>query len=189
VISGLVRSSSGSIFWDEWDLTQYPPHEIARKGIVQVPEGRKLFPQMTVFENLMVGGSHSKVKVKREENMEKVYQIFPTLRERSKQLAGTLSGGQQQMLAIGRALMAEPISLMLDEPSLGLAPLVVREIFRVTKGLNQEGLTVFLVEQNIRQSLLICHNGYVLQNGRIVLSGTGDELLDNEVTKRAYLGL
>ena len=188
-ISGLVRPTSGQIFLNGLELTALPAHEIVRKGLVQVPEGRKLFSQMTTYENLMVGGSNSQVRRERPKRLAEVYEVFPLLKERTHQVVGTLSGGQQQMVAIARSLMSQPKFLMLDEPSLGLAPLIVREIFRVVKSLNHRGLTVFLVEQNIRQSLTICGFGHVIQNGRIVLQGNGPDLLKNEFTRKAYLGL
>lgn len=188
-ISGLVRLRSGHVFLNGLELTALPAHEIARKGIVQIPEGRKLFSQMTTYENLIIGGSHAKVRRDRPKRLQEIYEIFPLLKERARQVVGTLSGGEQQMVAIARGLMSQPIFLMLDEPSLGLAPLIVQEIFRVIRSLNRRGLTVFLVEQNIKQSLTICHSGYVLQNGRIVLEGSGRNLLANEFTRKAYLGL
>jgi len=188
-ISGLVRSRSGQVLLNGLELTALPAHEIVRKGIVQVPEGRKLFSQMTTYENLMIGGSHAQVRKDRPKRLQEMYEIFPLLKERAHQVVGTLSGGQQQMVAIARGLMSQPVFLMLDEPSLGLAPLIVRDIFRVVRLLNRKGLTVFLVEQNIKQSLTICHSGYVLQNGRIVLEGNGNDLLGNEFTRKAYLGL
>jgi branched-chain amino acid transport system ATP-binding protein len=180
-ISGLVRSKSGQVLLNGLELTTLPAHEIVRKGIVQIPEGRKLFSQMTTYENLMIGGSHAQVRGGRLKRLQEMYEIFPLLKERAHQAVGTLSGG--------RGLMSQPVFLMLDEPSLGLAPLIVRDIFRVVRLLNRKGLSVFLVEQNIKQSLTICHSGYVLQNGRIVLEGSGRDLLGNEFTRKAYLGL
>jgi branched-chain amino acid transport system ATP-binding protein len=158
-------------------------------GVVQVPEGRKLFPEMTVYENLMMGGYNQRARPLRAETMETVFQLFPVLRERSKQSARTLSGGEQQMLSIGRAMMAKPRLLMFDEPSLGLAPLLVREIFSSIEKLKSQGLTILLVEQNIRHSLQIADYAYVLETGQVVLQGTGHEVMENEHTKKAYLGL
>jgi branched-chain amino acid transport system ATP-binding protein len=157
--------------------------------VVQVPEGRKLFPEMTVYENLMMGGYNPRARPMRAETVERVYEMFPILRERSKQSARTLSGGEQQMLAIGRAIMAQPRLLMFDEPSLGLAPLLVREIFGSIERLKTQGLTILLVEQNIRHSLQIADHAYVLETGQVVLEGTGREVMENEHTKKAYLGL
>lgn len=187
-ISGLNRPTSGKILLGEIELTGLPGHEIVRKGVVQIPEGRKLFPQMTTYENLMVGGSNPRARENRQETLKQIYEIFPLLKVKAKQLAGTLSGGEQQATAIARGLMSQPKLLMLDEPSLGMAPLLVRETFRNIKMLNNKGLTIFLVEQNIKQSLSLCNYGYVLLNGRIVLQGTGNDLLENEFTKKAYLG-
>jgi branched-chain amino acid transport system ATP-binding protein len=188
-ISGLLRARSGKISFQGWDLARIPAHLISRSGIVQVPEGRKLFVELTIQENLLVGGSHPEARKVRKESLAEIYRDFPLLRERSHQIAGTLSGGEQQMVAIARGLMARPEFLMLDEPSLGLAPLMVREIFRIIKALNAKGLTIFLVEQNTKQSLALCNFGLVMQNGRVVLQGRGQELLQNEFTKKAYLGL
>ena len=170
-VSGLIRPTSGQILLNGTDLAAFPPHAITRKGIVQIPEGRKLFPQMTTYENLIVGGINFSSRNERPKILEEIYKDFPVLKVRAKQLAATLSGGEQQMLAIGRGLMSRPRLLMLDEPSLGLAPLIVQEIFRVIKFLNRNGLTVLMVEQNIKQSLRLCDYGYVLQNGKIVLQG------------------
>jgi branched-chain amino acid transport system ATP-binding protein len=189
-ISGLIRPTAGHIYLNELELTNCAAHEIVRKGIVQIPEGRKLFPQMTVYENLMVGGSgDAQIRGKRQRKLAEIYANFPLLRERASQLAGTLSGGEQQMVAIARGLMSQPKFLMLDEPSLGLAPIIVRDIFRIIKSLNRQGITIFLVEQNIKQSLTLCDFAYVMQNGHIVIQGPGNELLINEVTKKAYLGM
>jgi len=189
-ISGLIRPASGHIYLNEWELTNCAAYEIVRNGVVQVPEGRKLFPQMTVYENLMVGGSgDAQIRGKRQRKLEEIYVNFPLLKQRASQLAGTLSGGEQQMVAIARGLMSQPKFLMLDEPSLGLAPIIVRDIFRIIKSLNRQGITIFLVEQNIKQSLNLCDFAYVMQNGRIVMQGTGNELLMNELTKKAYLGM
>ncbi|GAB6173235.1 ABC transporter ATP-binding protein [Paradesulfitobacterium aromaticivorans] len=188
-ISGLVRPASGKILFHGKDITHLPPHQIVAVGISQCPEGRRIFGQMSVLENLLVGASHSEVKKDRSQTLKEVMDIFPRLRERTNQKAGSLSGGEQQMLAVGRALMAKPQLLLLDEPSWGLAPLLVSELFNVIRQLNQKGLTVVLIEQNIQQALKISHHGFVLENGRLVLEGTGDELLTNSETRKAYLGM
>jgi branched-chain amino acid transport system ATP-binding protein len=188
-ISGLLSPASGRILFLDQRLDQIPAHKIIEHGVVQVPEGRRLFPEMTVRENLIMGSLTSKAKAKRNETMEWVFGLFPRLREREKQMAGTLSGGEQQMLSVGRGLMALPKLIMFDEPSLGLAPILVADIFRIIERINQEGVTVLIVEQNTKHTLEICHRGYVLENGRIVLSGSGQELLDNGHVKQAYLGI
>jgi branched-chain amino acid transport system ATP-binding protein len=189
VISGMVRPTIGQIIFDGEDITALPVHEIVTRGIVHVPEGRRLFNDMTVLENLQLGSTHDGARASRAQGLEKVYSLFPILAERRSQLAGTLSGGQQQMVAIGRGLMSSPKLLMLDEPSLGLAPKVVTEILAVISGLNQAGLTVLLIEQNVKHSLAISDRGVVLENGRIALADSGAALLNNEHTRRAYLGL
>jgi branched-chain amino acid transport system ATP-binding protein len=188
-ISGVIKPVSGRLMFENVELTRMQGHEIASLGVVQVPEGRKLFPEMTVYENLMMGGYNQRARPLRAETMETVFQLFPVLRERSKQSARTLSGGEQQMLSIGRAMMAKPRLLMFDEPSLGLAPLLVREIFSSIEKLKSQGLTILLVEQNIRHSLQIADYAYVLETGQVVLQGTGHEVMENEHTKKAYLGL
>lgn len=188
-ISGLLRPANGSILFQDQQLHKIPANKIIEHGVVHVPEGRRLFPEMTVRENLIMGSLTPQAKAKRNESMEGVFGLFPRLREREKQMAGTLSGGEQQMVAVARGLMALPKLIMFDEPSLGLAPILVADIFRIIKRINQEGVTVFLTEQNTKQSLEISDRGYVLENGRIVLSGTGQELLDNEHVKQAYLGI
>ena len=188
-VSGIVKPLSGRLTFDNTDLSRLKGHEIAALGVVQVPEGRKLFPDMTVYENLMMGGYNTRARPKRAEAVERVYQMFPILRKRSKQLARTLSGGEQQMLAIGRVMMAQPRLLMFDEPSLGLAPLIAREIFKAIESLKNQGLTIMLVEQNIRHSLQIADYAYVLETGQVVLQGTGREVMENEHTKKAYLGI
>jgi branched-chain amino acid transport system ATP-binding protein len=189
VISGLVRPSAGRIRFDGAELTGAAAHTIVERGVAQVPEGRKLFGGMTVLENLLLGGTPGAARRRREESLAEVYRIFPVLRERRGQIARTLSGGEQQMVAIGRALMARPRILMLDEPSLGLAPKLVGEIFEVIKELNRGGLTVLLIEQNIRHSLALAHFAHVLENGGIVLKGTGSELMGQDHVKKAYLGI
>jgi branched-chain amino acid transport system ATP-binding protein len=188
-ISGILRPTSGTITFGDVDLTRIQPHEIARRGVVQVPEGRSLFPELTVYENLLVGGSHKRARDKRKETVKEVYSLFPVLEERTKQLARTLSGGEQQMLAIGRAMMSQPQILMMDEPSLGLAPIVVQNIFKVIVELKRRGLTVMLVEQNVRHSLSIADYAYVLETGHVVLEGTGPEVLANDHTRAAYVGM
>lgn len=188
-ISGLNRPRNGNIRFQDQHLDQIPPHRIIEHGIAQVPEGRRLFPEMTVRENLVMGSLSPGAKVKREETMERVFGLFPRLREREKQLAGTLSGGEQQMLAVGRGLMALPKLIMFDEPSLGLAPILVAEIFKIIERIRQEGVTVLIVEQNTKQTLEVCDRGYVLENGRVVLSDTGKALLNNDHVKQAYLGI
>ncbi len=188
-ISGLVKSRAGHIEVDGTRIENLPPHKIVEIGLVQVPEGRKVFPSMTVRENLELGSFTRQAKLKRRESMEWVFELLPRLQERQTQIAGTLSGGEQQMLAIGRALMARPKLLMLDEPSLGLAPLVVKAIFDTVRKVNQQGMTVLIVEQNVSHTLAMAHRGYVLENGQIVLDGKGKELLSNEEMKKAYLGM
>jgi branched-chain amino acid transport system ATP-binding protein len=189
VISGMVRPSAGEILFEGEDITSLPPHEIVLRGIVHVPEGRRLFGDMTVLENLLVGSTHRAARATRAEGLDHVYGLFPILLERQSQLARTLSGGEQQMVAIARGLMTRPKLLMLDEPSLGLAPKIVTEILTVIGDLNRDGLTVLLIEQNVKHSLAIADRGVVLENGRIVLADTGEALLRNEHTRRAYLGL
>jgi len=189
VISGMVRASAGQILFEGEDLTSLPPHEIVLRGIVHVPEGRRLFGDMTVLENLLLGSTHRAARATRAEGLDRVYGLFPILFERQSQLARTLSGGEQQMVAIARGLMTRPKLLMLDEPSLGLAPRIVTEILKVIGDLNRDGLTVLLIEQNVKHSLAIADRGILLENGRIVLADTGEALLSNEHTRRAYLGL
>jgi branched-chain amino acid transport system ATP-binding protein len=188
-ISGLLSPTNGRITFLGQRLDQVPAHKIIEHGVVQVPEGRRLFPEMTVRENLIMGSLSPHAKAKRDETMKWIFTLFPRLRERQKQMAGTLSGGEQQMLAVGRGLMALPKLIMFDEPSLGLAPILVAEIFRIIELIKPEGVTVLIVEQNTKHTLEICDRGYVLENGRVVLSGTGQALLDNEHVKQAYLGI
>jgi branched-chain amino acid transport system ATP-binding protein len=188
-VSSLIPPRKGSIEFDGVRLDKTPPYNVIAHGIVHVPEGRRLFPQMSVKENLIMGTLCREAKAKRLETMEKVYQLFPRLRERNKQMAGTLSGGEQQMLAIGRGLMSLPELMMFDEPSLGLAPILVQEIFHMVRRVNQEGVTILLVEQNVKQTLAMCNRAYVLENGRIVLEGAGKTLMDNDHVKEAYLGI
>ncbi len=188
-VSGLLRPTTGKVFFDDDDLTTMPAHDIVRLGVVQVPEGRMLFPELTVFENLLSGSMYKRAKAERAATLVEVYDLFPVLQERSSQLARTLSGGEQQMLAIGRAMMSRPRILMMDEPSLGLAPIVVQQIFKVVRELKDRGLTVMLVEQNIRHSLQISDYAYVLETGSIVLQGTGADVLADEHTTAAYIGM
>lgn len=188
-ISGILRPRNGSIYTDHVRLDQVPPDKIIGHGVVHVPEARRLFREMSVEENLIMGSLSPVAKPKRKETLEWVYGLFPRLRERRKQAAGTLSGGEQQMCAIGRGLMAQPKLLMLDEPSLGLAPILVQDVFEIVKRINEQGVTVLLVEQNVRQTLALCDRAYVLENGRVVLQGTGKELLADNHVKEAYLGL
>ena len=211
-ISGLLRPSAGSIRWNAatipsagptrvcyinsrhgkqlpgLSLNHTPPHEIVRYGISHVPEGRQVFPSLSVRENLLLGGYQRTSRLETREGLERCHRLFPILAERASQKAGTLSGGEQQMLAIGRALMARPTLLLLDEPSLGLAPLIVRKIFEIIKAINAEGTTVFLVEQNAHMALAIAHRGYVLQTGHVILSDQASSLLQNADVKKAYLG-
>jgi branched-chain amino acid transport system ATP-binding protein len=186
-ICGTPRARAGSIMFDGQDISKMPTHEIVHLGIAQSPEGRRIFPRMTVFENLQMGATVDKL-AHFEEDVPKIYKMFPILESRSGQRAGTLSGGEQQMLAIGRALMARPRLLLLDEPSLGLAPIIVKQIFAAIKTLNEtEGLTVLLVEQNAFHALRLAHRAYVMVNGRITMTGTGAELLKRPEVRAAYL--
>src|SRR5688500_7202239 len=192
-ISGLIRPQIGSVRWfgnganEGTELQGLPPHEIVHLGICHVPEGRQVFANLTVRENLMLGGYQQKKSVV-QQDMSRVYESFPVLSERREQKAGTLSGGEQQMLAIGRALMAHPQLLLLDEPSLGLAPLVVRKIFRIIREINAQGTTVFLVEQNAHMALTTAHRGYVLQTGEVIKADAARRLLEDPDVKKAYLG-
>ena len=188
-ISGLLRPRSGAILLDGERLHLLSTMEIVARGVVQVPEGRKLFPEMTVLDNLLLGAFGRSARPRQGERLEEVFAVFPRLRERRRQVAGTLSGGEQQMVAIGRGLMAGPKILMLDEPSLGLAPIMVEEMFRVIEEINRAGVTVLLVEQNTEHALAIAHRAFVLESGRLALSGTGRELLANEQVRQAYLGM
>ncbi|NLV15655.1 MAG: ABC transporter ATP-binding protein [Syntrophomonadaceae bacterium] len=187
-ISGLLRARSGTMRFKGQNITASPAQDIVRLGISQVPEGRRVFPAMSVQENLEIGAFLRRDKMGIAQDFARVFQRFPRLEERSKQLAGTLSGGEQQMLAIGRALMAKPTLLLLDEPSMGLAPLLVREIFEIIKDINQQGTTILLVEQNARMALSIANQAYVLETGSIVLQGEAHGLLESDQVKRAYLG-
>ena len=187
-ISGLVKAAEGSIMMDDTELTNTAPNKIVKMGLAQVPEGRRVFAQQTVEENLNLGAYLRNDKDGIAHDMEDVYQLFPRLKERRTQLAGTLSGGEQQMLAMGRALMARPSILLLDEPSMGLSPLLVSEIFRIIREINDKGTTVLLVEQNAKRALAIADRAYVLETGQITLEGTGDELANDERVQKAYLG-
>ncbi len=188
-ISSLLTPKKGSIEFEGTRIDQVPAYKVIEYGIVHVPEGRRLFPEMSVEENLIMGTLKSDAKKKRSDTMAYVYELFPRLKERKKQMAGTLSGGEQQMLAIGRGLMGLPRLMMFDEPSLGLAPILVQDIFRIFKRINKEGVTILLVEQNVKQTLGMCHRAYVLENGRIVLQGSGEELMSNKHVMEAYLGI
>jgi branched-chain amino acid transport system ATP-binding protein len=189
VISGLVSPRAGRVVLDGTDLTHVPAHQRVDLGIVQVPEGRRLFPFMSVAENLLLGAHSPRARAARDETLRSVYTLFPVLEERKAQLAGSLSGGEQQMCAIGRALMSRPRVLMLDEPTLGLAPVLVARIFETVRTINGSGMTILLVEQNVRQALTLAHSAAVLESGHLVLSGQGRELLGDDRLKRAYLGL
>lgn len=186
-ICGLLPVHKGEIKFFEGKISFLKPHEINARGIIQVPEGRKIFPRFTVKENLVIGAYRRKKK-EINQSLEKVYSLFPVLKERQNQLGLTLSGGEQQMLAIARALMADPKMLMLDEPSMGLAPVLVEKIFQIIKEINQQGTTILLVEQNAYQALRVASRGYVLETGKITLTDTADNLLKNEKVKKAYLG-
>ncbi len=187
-ISGLLRPRQGSIRLEGEELTRYPPHEIVSKGVVQVPEGRRVFGRLTVTENLEMGAfAISDPRLVRE-NLERVFNLFPRLKDRHKQVAGTLSGGEQQMLATGRALMANPRLLLMDEPSMGLAPVLVDSVFETIRRLNDEGTTILLVEQNARMALQVASRGYVLQSGAVVVSDAAENLRHNEMVREAYLG-
>ena len=189
-ISGILKPGAGDIVFEGQSIMGIPPHRIVEMGISQVPEGRRIFPRLTIKENLEMG-AYTKFKVQSSKfkvQLDKIYELFPVLKERHKQLGGTLSGGEQQMLAIGRALMSGPRLLLLDEPSLGLAPIIVSKIFKTIKEVNREGVTVLLVEQNARAALKLSNRGYVLENGRVAMQGKGEDLINNEEVRKAYLG-
>lgn len=188
-ISGLVRPSAGSIRYEGQDITKVPAHEIVARGIVQVPEGRRIFARLTVRENLLMGAYRVRDRRAVEEGIERVFAMFPRLKEREHQVCGTLSGGEQQMLAIGRALMTGPRVLLMDEPSMGLAPVLVDGIFATIRYLHEEGTTILLVEQNARMALSVADRGYVVETGRIVLADTAAALQANDAVRRAYLGV
>ena len=187
-VIGLIPSRAGTVTFNGTDITKTPCHKIVHLGMTQVPEGRRVFQELTVYENLLKGAYSNKNNATFKDDLERIYTQFPRLAERKSQIAGTLSGGEQQMLAMGRALMSKPKLLMLDEPSMGLSPLLVDQVFDIIKSINKDGTTVLLVEQNAGKSLAISDRGYVLENGKIVLSGTGKELMQSEEVKKAYLG-
>ena len=187
-IVGLVKPKSGTIQYLDKDLMLIKPQNIVRQGITLVPEGRRIFPDLTVLENLKLGAFSRKDEKEIKEDLEWVYTLFPRLKERTWQQAGTLSGGEQQMLAIGRALMSRPKLLMMDEPSLGLAPLIIKDVFSIIKEINKKGVTILLIEQNANAALHIADIGYVIETGKITIKGTGKELLNNAAVKKAYLG-
>ena len=188
-VSRLVRAGAGSLTFDGHDLAKLEPHEVVELGIVQVPEGRRIFPELTVLENLRMGSYVKATRKDREQNIERAFTLFPRLKERATQQGGTMSGGEQQMLAIARGLMGNPRLMLLDEPSLGLSPLFVKNIFDIIKEINRQGTTILLVEQNVYQSLKISTRAYVLETGRVVLTGTGAELLGNDHVRKAFLGV
>jgi len=187
-IIGLIPARHGTVIYNGTDITKMPCHKIVHLGMSQVPEGRRVFQELTVYENLMMGAYSKTDKTQIKQDIENIYTRFPRLAERKNQIAGTLSGGEQQMLAMSRALMIRPKLLMLDEPSMGLSPLLVDQVFEIIKDINKDGTTILLVEQNAGKSLAISDRAYVLENGKIVLSGTGKELSESEMVKKAYLG-
>jgi len=189
VLSRLLRPTKGSVTFLGEDQSRRQPHQVVGEGIVHVPEGRRIFPEMTVLENLRMGSFLKGARAKREQNLERVLALFPRLQERIGQLGGTLSGGEQQMLAIGRGIMADPKLLLLDEPSLGLSPLFVKTIFGIIEDIHRQGIAILLVEQNVNQALQVADRAYVLETGRVVLSGGGAELLKNDEVRKAFLGL
>ncbi len=188
-ISGILSPKKGEIWVEDQRIDNLPPHKITELGIVQVPEGRRIFPLMTVYENLMIGASLPRAKAKAKQNLEYVFDLLPRLAERQNQIGRTMSGGEQQMLAIGRALMAEPRLLMLDEPSMGLSPLLVSTVFEVIAKIVEQKITVLIVEQNVKKALGLSKRGYVLENGFISMEGSSDQLLNNPHIKKAYLGM
>ena len=188
-IHGIEKPARGTIRFDGGEIAGWPSYRVCEAGIGHVAEGRQVFPNLSVLENLEMGATPKRARALAKPTLERVFAMFPRLEERQRQAAGTLSGGEQQMLAIGRCLMGQPRLIMFDEPSLGLAPAIVQEVFRIVRRLNEEGLTILLVEQNVMASLRIAHRGYVLENGRIELSGTGTALLADDRVRQAYLGL
>ncbi len=189
VISGTLPARGGRVLFDGQDLAAMPAHLRVAQGIVQVPEGRRLFPFMTVHENLLLGAHAAQARAQQEASLDYVLRLFPVLKDRATQLAGSLSGGEQQMCAIGRALMARPRLLMLDEPTLGIAPVLVQRIFETVAGINRDGVTILLVEQNVRRALALAHRAVALENGRVALAGPARELLSDDRLKKAYLGM
>ncbi len=187
-VVGLIPKRSGSVIFDGHDITKTPCHKIVHLGMTQVPEGRRIFQELSVYDNLLMGAYSMKNQSSFKSDLEAIYTRFPRLAERKNQIAGTLSGGEQQMLAMGRAIMSHPKLLMLDEPSMGLSPLLVDQVFEIIKDINKDGTTILLVEQNAGKSLAISDRAYVLENGSIVLSGTGNELASSEMVRKAYLG-
>ena len=187
-VVGLIPKRFGSVTFEGHDITKTPCHKIVHQGMTQVPEGRRIFQELTVYENLLMGAYSIKDRSTFKPDLDRIYSLFPRLSERKSQIAGTLSGGEQQMLAMGRAMMSHPKLLMLDEPSMGLSPLLVNEVFDIIKDINKDGTTILLVEQNAGKSLAISDRAYVLETGSIVLSGTGEELAGSEMVKKAYLG-
>jgi branched-chain amino acid transport system ATP-binding protein len=188
-VTGLIKTASGTIHYNNTEITGKKTLDVVKSGIVLVPEGRKVFANLTVYENLVLGAYSNKDRKAVNEDMEHVFTLFPRLKERIKQKAGTFSGGEQQMLAVGRALMSKPKLLMMDEPSLGLAPLIVKSIFEIIQNINKLGVTILLIEQNAKAALEIADYGYVMETGNIVLEGTGSDLLNNDDVKKAYLGI
>ena len=188
-IHGIERPAAGTVRFDGADITGWPSHRVCETGVGHVAEGRQVFPNLSVLENLEMGATLKRARSAEKATLDRVFGLFPRLAERRRQAAGTLSGGEQQMLAIGRCLMGQPRLIMFDEPSLGLAPTIVQEVFRIIRRLNEEGLTILLVEQNVMASLKIADRGYVLENGRVGLSGTGRDLLNDDRVRQAYLGL
>lgn len=188
-ISSMIHVSSGEVWFEDKRLDTIPPYKIIAQGIAHVPEARQLFPEMTVLENLELGSLLPEAKARRKDTLDWVFDLFPRLRERQKQLAGTMSGGEQQMCAIARGLMSRPKMMLFDEPSLGLSPLLTQEIFRLAQRIHDEGMTILMVEQNVKQTLALCDRAYVLENGRIVLEGKGTDLLANEKVREAFLGI
>ena len=187
-ISGLIPKKAGTVLFEGKDITKIPCHKIVHMGLTQVPEGRRIFQELTVYENLLMGAYTNKDQQRFKRDLQAIYERFPRLAERRNQIAGTLSGGEQQMLAMSRAIMCHPRLLLLDEPSMGLSPLLVDQVFEIIKDINRDGTTVLLVEQNAGKSLAISDRAYVLENGRIALSGTGAELASSEMVRKAYLG-
>ena len=188
-ISGLLHPASGRIEFDEREITRLDPYQIVEMGITQVPEGRRIFPDVSVFDNLLIGSYNRKAREKKKENLEKVYDHFPILRERRKQVAKTLSGGEQQMLVIARGLMADPKLMLIDEMSLGLAPIIINELFRALKGIRERGITILFVEQNVRRTLQEADRAYILETGRVVLSGSSSDLQEEDHVRKAYFGV